>query len=103
MKMNFTPYRAPAPMTVSVAGDVITVNGEAFDLSAIPEGATLPREAVDCDWLASDIERQDGQLRLTLRLPHGPDAPEATRFPQPITITADGPVALPPFAEEPET
>lgn len=102
MKLNFTPYRAPAPMTVSVAGDVITVNGEAFDLSAIPEGATLPKEAVDCDWLASDIERQGGALELTLRLPHGPHAPEATCFPQPITITTDGPVALPPYDEESE-
>jgi hypothetical protein len=44
----------------------------------------------------------DGLLTVPVILPHGPDAPEARRFPAPLLVTADGPVALPPFDAPPE-
>jgi len=97
MKLTLTPMRHDGTLTLHRAGDVLTINGEAFDFSPLPDGATLPREAVDCAWLASDVERIEGTLHLTLLLPHGADAPEETRFPAPITLTADGPVILPPY------
>lgn len=100
MKITLTPMRRPVPLTLSRAGDVLSVNGTGFDLSGIPEGATLPRDAVAGDWLASDIERVGGQLRLTVILPHAADAPPETRFPAPIEVTADGPIALPPYSAE---
>ena len=31
------------------------------------------------EWLASDVTRTGGQIRLTLILPHGTDAPAARR------------------------
>ena len=34
-------------------------------------------------------------LHLALHLPHGPDAPEAARFPAAIVDPPDGPVPLP--------
>ncbi|XWO09054.1 tail fiber assembly protein [Pseudomonas hunanensis] len=37
----------------------------------------------------------NGQLTVSLSLPHGPDAPEAARFPADIIDPADGKVALP--------
>lgn len=99
--MNFeialTPMRRDDSLSLSKSGDTLTINGEAFDLSGIPDGATLPREAVTCDWLASDIERIGTTIHLTLILPHGANAPHETLFPQPITVTADGPVALPEY------
>jgi hypothetical protein len=94
MHISFTPIRRDTPLEASVAGDVLTINGEAFDFAGIPEGATLPRSAVTCDWLASDVERIDGEIRLTLLLPHGTNAPEETRFPQAVTVTG-GSVPLP--------
>lgn len=97
MQINFTPMRREEALDISRSGDMLTVNGETFDLSVIPDGATLPREAVGCDWLASDIERVDNVLHLSLILPHGANAPQDTLFPQPITLTADGPVALPAY------
>lgn len=97
MKIELSPVRRDDRYTLAVTGDVLTINGEAFDFTALPEGASLPREAVACDWLISDVERQGGDLRLTLRLPHGAGAPDETRFPQPLIVTTDGPVALPPF------
>ena len=102
MRIEFVPqFRDDGiPLTMHRAGDVLTINGEAFDLSGIPEGATLPRAAVACDWLVSDITRTGGVLHLTLTLPHGADAPQETRFAAPITLTANGPVSLPPYDAE---
>lgn len=82
------------------AGDLLTLNGDRYDFLPLPEGAVLPRYAVDCDWLASDITRKDGHLHLTLILPHGADAPTETRFLQPIMLEADGPVTLPPHGTD---
>jgi len=103
MQISFSPVRGDAPLELSVTGEVLTVNGLTLDLSVIPDGATLPQAAVACDLLASDIERVAGQLQLKLLLPHGPEAPEATRWPAPITISSDGPVNLPPFGAAEET
>jgi hypothetical protein len=99
MHITLTPMRGPQPMTLHRVGDILTINGEAYDFAAIPDGATLPQGAVDCPWLASDVERIGGVLHLALILPHGAGAPAQTRFPAPLTLSGDGPVALPPFDE----
>ena len=96
MQIAFSPVRRNETLTLHRAGDVLTINGEAFDFGPLPDGATLPREAIDSDWFAGPVERIDGLLHLTLVLPHGPHAPEATRYPAPVVLTGDGPVALPP-------
>lgn len=91
-------------LTLHRAGDVVTFNGTAYDFGPLQEGAVLPRTAVDCPWLASDITRIDGELHLTLILPHGPiPVPPPTEalavlFPQPIHVTSNGPIALPSWA-----
>ena len=100
MQITLTPMRRDDRLTLAVAGEVVSVNGVAFDLSAIPEGATLPLAAVDCAWLASDVERIGGEIHLTLILPQGTHAPAETLFPAPVTVTADGPVPLPPYETE---
>jgi hypothetical protein len=100
MILNFKPKKRPAPLVLSRSGDTITVNGETFDFSPLPDGATLPREAIGSDWFVGPVERIDGVLHVTLMLPFAPGAPEETRFPAPITLTGDGPVSLPPFSAE---
>lgn len=95
MKITLSPMRHDTPLSLERAGDVLTINGEAFDFGPLTDGATLPCAAVDCEWLVSDVERIDGALHFTLRLPQGPDAPHETRFPAPIIDPPDGPVALP--------
>jgi hypothetical protein len=97
MKISLTPVRLDKELTLSRKGDVLEINGEAFDLSGIPEGARLPAGAVTCEWLASDIERINGALHLTLILPHGANAPQETTFPAPLDVTEDGPIELPPY------
>lgn len=95
MKLELSPQRRDDTLQVSVAGDVLTINGTAYDLARLPEGATLPRSAIDCEWIAGDVERVGGVLHVPLLLPIPADADDAARFPQPITVLADGPVALP--------
>ena len=99
MHLTFSPSRRDMPLTLHRAGDVLTINGEAFDFAFIPEGGTLPKAAASSEWFASDITRIDGALHLTLVLPHGARAPQSTLFPEPIILTANGPVSLPAFEE----
>lgn len=106
MIITLQPIRMEAALTLHRAGDVLTINGTDYDFGPLPEGGMLPRTAVGCDWLASDVARIEGAIHLTLILPHGPiphPAPpeaQAVLFPAPIQITADGPVALPKFTPE---
>lgn len=98
MKLTFSPMRSDARLTAGVSGDVLTLNGEAFDFAPLPRGAVLPRDAVGSEWVIGDVSRDvDGTLTVPLLLPHGAPAPVETLFPQPIHAE-DGPVALPPYA-----
>jgi hypothetical protein len=106
MKINLSPQRREKELlTITKEGDVITINEEIFDFSQLPNGATLPREAINSEWIISDVERIDGQLHFTLLVPHGYNAPEETRFPHPILNPPDGEIELPLYelVEEPET
>lgn len=107
MKIILSPMRRDAQLTLSKSGDLLTLNGEAFDFSGLPNGATLPRSAITSDWFAGDVSRADaaegetGELTVPLILPHGYNAPSETRFPAPLEAVADGPVDLPIY-ETPE-
>lgn len=95
MHITLSPVRLDETLTASLAGDVLTLNGDAFDFTQLPEGGTLPAEAIDSEWFVGPVERIDGELHLTLRLPHGPNPSQAVAFPEPIHVTEDGPILLP--------
>lgn len=95
MKITLSPQRRDDTLHIIKQDDTLTINGTAYDFSVVPDGATLPRDAVECIWLASDVERIDGVLHLTLILPNSATASEAARFPQPIINPADGVLELP--------
>lgn len=95
MLINLSPIRDDRTLEVSKVGDALTINGDTFDFSQLPEGATLPNEAIGCEWIVSDVNRVNGQIELTILLPHGADASESARFPTPIIQTTDGKVVLP--------
>jgi hypothetical protein len=102
MILTLSPVRMDETLTASVAGDVLTLNGTELDFGPLANGATLPRAAVDNPWIAGDVSRaMDGVLTVPLTLPHGADAPEATRFPDPLTVTS-GAVPLPAHQEAAE-
>jgi hypothetical protein len=95
MNINLTPQARFDSLTVSKQGDTLTINGTEYDFSVVPDGATLPKDATDCEWLASDVERIDGKLHLSLILPINEGSSEAARFPAPIVDPADGELELP--------
>ena len=100
MHIKLSPTRRDETLTASRDGDTLTLNGDEFDFSPLGEGETLPADAIDSPWIAGDVTRTDGALHITLRLPHGANAPEETRFPEPIIDPSDGEVALPPYEIE---
>jgi hypothetical protein len=100
MHIIFSSTRRDTPLELNRSGDALTINGEVFDFSPLPDGATLPAEAIEGDWFAGPVERVGSVLHVALILPHGANAPEKTLFPAPLTLTGDGPVSLPPHDME---
>lgn len=102
MYITFSPIRAEAPLILERQGDILTLNGETFDLTPLSEGASLPAEATGSDFFVGEISRRAGMLHMTILLPHGQNPPQSTAFPEPILVEMDGRVALPPYDGEPE-
>lgn len=100
MKIKLSPVLLDSPLVATVSGDKIILNGEQLDFTPLNELEALPQSAIDSPWLTGTVTRIDGEIHLTLRCPHGSNAPDETRFPaafdEPMTIT-DGPVPLPPY------
>ncbi|MFU3269241.1 hypothetical protein ACM7LV_31280 [Pseudomonas aeruginosa] len=99
MIIKLSPY-APLPgaaehLSLVRIGDVLTVNGQAFDFTPLPEGGELPAEAIGSEWFAGPVLRRAGRLELILRFPLAVDASAAACFPEPLLIEAGGPVELP--------
>lgn len=92
--ITLSPMRRDDALAVSVAGDVLVLNGEAIDLATYTADPEVPH-----DWIIGQPVQVEGEWHVTIVLPHGGEAPEATRFPEPITVTEDGPVQLPPYNE----
>lgn len=95
MIIKLSPVRDDNPLAVEVVGDVLAINGEPFDFTQLSEGETLPADAIVSEHFLGQVERINGELHLTLRLPHGPNPPRHVAFPDPIHVTQDGPVKLP--------
>ena len=95
MKINLSPQRRDDTLAVTKQGDTLTINGTAYDFNQLPDGGTLPAEAVDCEYVIGSVDRVNGELDLILLLPHGANASEAARFPEPIINPADGELELP--------
>jgi len=95
MVINLSPVRMDDSLIIEKAGDAIRLNGVLFDFSALPDGASLPAEAIGSNWICNPVERVDGSLVVTLLMPHGPEAGERSRFPVAIVNPVDGRVPLP--------
>ena len=93
MKLIFDAQRSDNPVTYTVDGDNFVINGEPIDLSgdwvkleADDEESTLEPTG---NLKAGTRDPDTGEITLTVRAPHGPNAPESERFPEPIEL-ADG-------------
>ncbi|GGB00792.1 hypothetical protein GCM10011491_31230 [Brucella endophytica] len=95
MRISLSPQYRADTLTVVRSGDVLTISGEPYDFSSLPDGATIPAGTIPCKFIVGPVERIDGEINLTLLLPHGASPSQAVAYPEPITVTADGPVAIP--------
>ena len=95
MLINLSPIRLDKALEISKSADTLTINGVPYDFSQLPNGATLPREAIGCEFIVSDVNRVNGEIELTILLPHGANASHEARFPEPIIKNDDGQVVLP--------
>lgn len=95
MIISLSPQRCDEALEVSKAGDVLTINGESFDFTSLPDGATIPDGVVPCQLVVGPVERIGGSISITLILPHGPNPSEAVAFPSPIENPPDGVIDLP--------
>lgn len=100
--ISLSPMRRDDRLEMSVFADVFYFNGVGYDFSALPDDASIPRAEIECEWLDGDVARVNGDLYLTVIVPHGADAPLETRFPVPIVMVRDGDVPLPPYESETE-
>lgn len=102
MKITLFPQANPARYDYSVNGEALTATDaggltDTEDLSAVMEGdlATLTDAAGEpYPWLAGSITREAGEIVVPLLLPYEGEAPEAVRFPAPVTVLS-GRVPLP--------
>lgn len=102
MRIRLSPQMRPEPMTLARNGDTLVINGETFDFSPLGEGEALPAEAIASDLFLDPVTRVDGEIVVTIVLPHGPLAPPETLFPAEIVVTeTTGEIALPPFGAAP--
>lgn len=103
MKIKLSPARMDEQLVATVSGDSITVNGTRINFGPLLNGETIPNEAISNKWIAGDVHRIDGEIHLTLVLPHGATAPQETRFPAaydvPMTVSS-GAVPLPPYNDK---
>ncbi len=95
MQINLSPQLRIGTLTVAKAGETLTINGTAYDLSTIVEGTPRASADIGCPCIVGDVERIAGDLIVTLILPIGADASQAALFPAPIVNPADGQLALP--------
>lgn len=103
MKITFSPVRRDETLMLERAGEALIVNGEEFDFAPLGDGDTLSEVAIASPWFCGPVMRINGVLHIEMVLPHGPEAPEAARFPKPAFAQQDGAVALPGADISPQT
>ena len=90
MKLKLSPQRSDAEITYAVDGDNFLINGTPIDLSGDwaklePDEEGEPLEPTG-NLKAGERDPETGEITLTVRAPHGPNAPESERFPEPIEL-----------------
>ena len=96
MRISFSPQRRDDPLVLEkTSGDRLRINGELFNFDPVKEGDELSADKIPCNLITGIVTRKDGEIYLTLILPHGPNPPHSVSFPEPIHVTEDGPITLP--------
>lgn len=102
MKIILSPQRRDDVLEVFKNGHSLVVNGEVFDFSAMNDGDTLPRAAITSRWFAGDVDKEGGELTLTLLLPLPFNFSPEQAFPVDLVSVPDGVVVFPQALPLPE-
>lgn len=96
MIINYSPQLRSDTLTLVKQGDALTINSVEINFSPLESGTKLPSEVCQTysPFLLAAQRNEDGELEVTLLLPHGENATQAALFPQPVT-PQDGPVEVP--------
>lgn len=94
LKLNLSPVSSDNPQaTVNWQDPVLTIDGSPYDLSLLGDGDTAEHPVL------GKVTRTGNDYEATLKLTHGANAPEATRFPVPLALSVNGDVTLPLYNE----
>lgn len=95
MHISFSPQVRDDTLAVVKNGDKLIINGESFNFTTLPDGATIPFGDIPCEWIIGTVDRIDGEIHITLLLPI-PFFPEPWQaFPEPLDNVPNGPVDMP--------
>lgn len=97
VKITFSPVEGLPPTDITVEGDMLTIDGRLHDFTDLAEGDVLTMESVNDPMVVSDVMRVNGEIVVTVILPHGPDAEPTTRYPVAMDVVTAGEVSLPPY------
>lgn len=89
MNIKLSPINSYNIPSITKQGDCLTINSTPYDFTQLPDGATLPADAIDCEFIVGDVERIDGEIELTLLRPYT-EATQENCFPAPLLNAQDG-------------
>ncbi|MBB5700686.1 hypothetical protein FHS76_000529 [Ochrobactrum daejeonense] len=92
-EISFSPQYSTAILSLEKRGNVLIVNGDELDFSDLPDGGEYPPEAIDNPSIVGSVTRVGEEIQITVILPYL--MPGYFEAPAPITVTSDGPIALP--------
>lgn len=103
MHISLSPQRRDDTLSLELtAPDRVRINGELFNFGPLAEGDLLPEGVIPCRWIVGPVSRVNGEIHLTLVLPHGASPDAHVAFPVPIIDPPLGIVDLP-FSQWRET
>lgn len=96
MIIKLSPERSHETISLETNGkDRITINGESFDFQSLNEGDMVKLEDIPSPYFRNHVTRINGEIVLTLALPHGPNPEIWQAFPEEIKVTKEGLVDIP--------
>lgn len=102
MRIKLSPQRRDDTLEVVRSGSTLTINGEVFDFSRMVDGDTLPLSAITSEWFAGAVDKEGGELTLTLVLPNPWNFSPEQAYPATLENVPDGAVIFPGPLPEPE-
>lgn len=95
MRIKLSPTISDEILTVVKAGQLLTINGELFDFGPMNDGDTLPSSAISSKWFYGGVDKESGELTLTLFLPNPWNYSPEQAFPVDLVDVPDGQVVFP--------